>query len=62
MGTINSSFILNSDICLLAFNSINTEEKVKLMKKWRVCEPESQFSGLSGSGWAIKAIIALQTD
>lgn len=24
--------------------------------------PESQFSGLSGSGWAIKAIIALQTD
>lgn len=24
--------------------------------------PESQLSGLSGSGWAIKAIIALQTD
>lgn len=24
--------------------------------------PESQFNGLSGSGWAIKAIIALQTD
>lgn len=24
--------------------------------------PESQFSGLSGSGCAIKAIIALQTD
>lgn len=24
--------------------------------------PESQLRGLSGSGWAIKAIIALQTD
>lgn len=24
--------------------------------------PESQLSGLSGSGWAINAIIALQTD
>lgn len=34
----------------------------KQLQKVMLMIPESQFSGLSGSGWAIRAIIALQTD
>lgn len=41
---------------------IHTRDKWENNREEKVCQPESQFSGLSGSGWAIKAIIALQTD
>ena len=37
-------------------------KKINTYKVEKVSQPESQFSGLSGSGWAIKAIIALHTD
>lgn len=36
--------------------------KVNPIKSKKESKPESQLSGLSGSGWAIKAIIALHTD